>query len=235
MKLRTQIRDALKYTLKDWKTVILLGIILCATASFNDLDSDDLTVGFAMVIVALILLAFEEGYRYLIIKNTLKGDNNPPRVTNLKEILVEGSYEAITLIFYACVIYLLVEVINNINILGGMKDLQAAIISATCIFIYFLFFGAAINKVLHGGRFLSAFNAIEIIKYYIKIGLKRTLAIIIFGTISLNFIACSVFDYGSIDLVNTIDFLINFILSPIILLFITRLIALSGKEVSNDY
>lgn len=235
MKLRNQMRDALKYTLKDWKTIFLLGIVLCAAASFNDLDSDNTYVGLAIVIVALILLAFEEGYRYLIIKKTLKGDNSPPRVTNLKEILVEGSYEAITLIIYACVIYLLVEVINNINILDGMEDLQAAIISAACIFIYFLFFGAAINKVLHGGRFLSAFNAREIINYYRRIGLKRTLAIIIFGTISLNFIVCSVFDYGSIDLVNTIDFLINFILSPIMLLFITRLIALSGKEVANDY
>ncbi|WP_407422344.1 hypothetical protein [Methanobrevibacter sp.] len=64
--------------------------------------------------------------------------------------------------------------------------------------------------------------------------MKKTIILVIIGTISVNLILRSVLDYGIFNFVNFIDFLINFFISPVILLFLTRLIALIGKEVTYD-
>ena len=67
MNFKDQIYDALKYTLKDWKPTILLGTILFIASLLHTIDSEEYTIIFAVFIATIVLLFFEEGYRYKIV------------------------------------------------------------------------------------------------------------------------------------------------------------------------
>ncbi len=234
MNFKNQIYDAIKYTLKDWKTIILLGIILCTLPVIIETETNYLLIAAILFFVSVILTLFEEGYRYEIIKETIKGNNNPPSIGNIKLLLKEGAYETIIIVIYWGIIFLLnkmAEYMNQINIFNWPLWV---VLSVMCIIVYFLFFGATVNKALHNDRFISALNFIEIGKFYLKIGVKRTVVLIIVGIISINFIEISVMGIGIHNFAKIMDILINLTISPIMLLFMTRLTALIGREITYD-
>ena len=82
MKFSSQIKDAAKYTFRDWKAIVLLGIILCIASTLDETYTDNLLLLFIMVIAAIALLFIEEGYRYKIIRETIEGNNSPPLIEN---------------------------------------------------------------------------------------------------------------------------------------------------------
>lgn len=228
MKFRNQIYDAMKYTLKDWKAIVLLGIILCIASTIEEFKTSDLMLYNSLFIISLIIMVFEEGYRYKIIKNTIEGYNSPPIFGNFNSLLKEGLAEVITLYAYGLFILCINALID--------KSPEVIILFLLIItyIAYFLFLGSAINKALHGGKFLSGFNFIEILKLYYKMGLKQSIYLVIVGTISI-FLFCScVFDLSILKTARIIDFLISFFLNPILLLYLTRLMALCGRETIHD-
>ena len=232
MKFTNQIYDALKYTLRDWKTIILLGLILCILSAMDKINEVGTIIGIAISILTIALLFLEEGYRYEIIKETINGNNNPPRFGNLKELIIEGFLENITITVYFTVTYIFIASANSIEVISHIQYLHWSILLIIAIATYFLFFGAVINKALHDDRFISAFNIIEIARFYLKIGLKKTILLIIIGTVSINFIIGSVLELGIYDFAQYLDFIINFFINPILILFLTRLSGLIGKEVT---
>lgn len=234
MNFKDQIYDALKYTLKDWKPTILLGTILFIASLLHTIDSEEYTIIFAVFIATIVLLFFEEGYRYKIIKETIKGNNNLPKVGNVKQLFKTGFHEVLILTIYSGITYILVEIMNNMEIVTDFHQAEWVILFIILLVIYFLFFGAAINKALHNDRFISALNLIEIARFYSKIGFKRTIILILLGMISLNFIFSSVMELGIYDFAEYLDFIINFFINPFLILFLTRLTALIGKEVTYD-
>ena len=232
MKFRSQIYDALKYTLRDWKPIILLGLILCILSVLNNVNEVETIIGIAVLILTIALLFLEEGYRYKIIKETINGNNNPPSFGNLKELIIEGFLESFTITVYFTATYIFISSANKIELISHVQYIHWFILVIISMAIYFLSFGAVINKALHDDKFISAFNLIEISRLYLKIGLKRTILLIIIGTVSINFIIGSVLELGIYDFAQYLDFIINFIVNPILILFLTRLSGLIGKEVT---
>jgi hypothetical protein len=228
MKFRYQILDAISYTLRDWKAIVLLGIILCIASTSEEFQTADLTIYCIISIITVITLIFEEGYRYKIIVNTLKGHNAPPIIGNLKPLLKEGFIELITLYIYGWILW-------GINFLSDKSyGATYTILVIISFILYFMFLGSAVNKALHGSKFLSGFNIFEIYGLYYKLGLKQSIFLAIIGTISANLIISCVFDLGIFSTAHILDFLTSFFLNPILLLFITRLIALCGKHAISD-
>ncbi|MBR0059497.1 MAG: DUF4013 domain-containing protein [Methanobrevibacter sp.] len=232
MKFRSQIYDALKYTLRDWKPIILLGLILYILSVMNNVNEVETIIGIAVLILTIALLFLEEGYRYQIIKETIKGNNNPPSFENLKKLIIEGFLESFTISVYLTATYIFIFSANKIELISHVQYIHWFILVIISMAIYFLSFGAVINKALHDDKFISAFNLIEIGRLYLKIGLKRTILLIIIGTVSINFIITSVIELGIYDFAQYLDFIINFIVNPILILFLTRLSGLIGKEVT---
>lgn len=229
MKFERQIYDALKYTIDDWKAIVLLGIILCIASTSEETITENVYILIIISIIGLVTLFLEEGYRYLIIEETIKGNNSPPIIRNMKDLLKEGFYEVITLFIYGAILAILSYIGNNIVIYTDLDYLRWLILYIICLIIYLSFFGAAINKVLHGGKFLSAFNIIEIFKLYLKMGILQTIFLAIIGTVNLNIVVSCVLDLGILNVNHFLDYVISFFLSPAILLFVTRLMALCGK------
>lgn len=234
MKFATQIRDALTYTIRDWKPIILLGLILCIISTLEKINGVNTIITFAIVSVTSILLFLEEGYRYEIIKETIKGKNNPPRIENLKELIKEGFIETIIITVYYLVTCIFTDLADNIKIINSLHIIQWTVLFIIVMLIFLFFYGAAINKALHDDKFISAFNILEIARFYSKIGIKKTLLLIIVETISINFIIGSVLELGIYNFAQYIDIIINLFINPILILFLTRLIALIGKEVTYD-
>ena len=96
--------------------------------------------------------------------------------------------------------------------------------------LYFLFYASAVNKVLHGGRFISGLNFIEIFKLYYNIGLKRVIFVIILVLINLTLLVHCVLNLGIFRIGHFLDFIVSFFLNPILMLTITRFLAISGKK-----
>ncbi|WP_407422346.1 DUF4013 domain-containing protein [Methanobrevibacter sp.] len=153
MKFTTQLRDAFKYTLRDWKAIVLLGIFLCMASTFEEIHSNNLLILIVAFVVCTVLLFFEEGYRYKIIKETMKGNNNPPVINNLKELIKEGFYEYITISVYILILNILFWIVNHMEITSSIHFIQWTILYIISMAIYFLFFGAPINKILTEANF----------------------------------------------------------------------------------
>lgn len=228
MKLYEYMHNALKYTLKDLKAIVLLGIILSISASVSEIDSEDLFLLIITMVITLLLLFIEEAYRYKIIENTIKGDNKPPLIEFNKEFFKEGVIETIKFYIYIAI----VEIISKI--MDMYQDDSTQIIMFVLGLIVFLaFIASSINKVLHEGKFKSAFNLIEIFSFYKTIGFKDTLFLIVIGFIGYGLIVECVFDKGVLNLTHLLQVIVSFFLSPILLLFMTRLMALFGKDAAN--
>jgi len=229
MNLYDNVHNAFKFTIKNWKVIILLGIILSIGASLTEMKTDNSILLTISIIISTILLFFEESYRYKIIENTIIGDNNPPKLEFNTRFLKEGMIESSILFIYtviALVISQLIDMISDFSI--------QTILSILGIIIFFSVIASGINKALHDGKFKSAFNLIEIFAFYKNIGFKNALFLIITGTISYTLIIECVFDFGNLNLTGFIDIIISFFLSPILLVFLTRLMALFGREAVND-
>lgn len=229
MKFSSQIKDAAKYTFRDWKAIVLLGIILCIASTLDETYTDNLLLLFIMVIAAIALLFIEEGYRYKIIRETIEGNNSPPLIENFSELIKEGFLETITLLIYIGIALALITTYENF-IKAHVPGTYQIIILILLIIVYLAFLGYAINKALHGSKFFSAFNIIDIFKLYYKIGIKKSIFLFIIGGTSLNIMYTCVFNVGIFQPTRFIEFILSFFINPVIMLFLTRLIALCGRE-----
>lgn len=230
MNFTSQIKDALKYTFKDWKSIVLLGIILCIASTFEEWHTENLLIRVILTVIALVLIFIEEGYRYKIIKDTINGNNHPPFIGNYRELIKEGFLETVTILIYAGTTWAIVQLYNNIIPTTSISYISLIILFIFALIIYLTIFGFAIYKALNKGRFLSAFNIFGILKLYYKIGLKQTIFLIIVGSISLDLIFTCVLNMSIFEPGKFLEFIISFFINPILLLFMTRLLALSGRK-----
>lgn len=230
MKFTSQIMDALKYTFKDWKSIVLLGIILCIASTFEEWNTSNILFASILTVITIALVFFEEGYRYTIIKDTIKGNNHPPLIGNFFELIKEGFLETVTILVYVGVFWGIVKIYNNLLPVLGVHHIYQIILLILSLIIYLTIFGCAIYKALHKDNFFSAFNIIGILKLYCKIGLKQTIFLIMVGSISLDLIFTCVLNMSIFEPGKFLEFIISFFINPILLLFITRLLALSGRK-----
>ncbi|WP_407415954.1 DUF4013 domain-containing protein [Methanobrevibacter sp.] len=225
-----QIKDAIKYTFKDWKAIVLLGIILCLASTFEEWQTNDLLTAIILAVIIIALALIEEGYRYKIIKGTIKGDNKPPIIGNFSGLIHEGFLETVTLLVYSAVFLVIVGLYSTLIEIPGVSYIYPIIMFILAMVIYLTALGCAIYKALHNDNFFSAFNILGILKLYTKLGIMQTIFLIIVGSISLNLIFTCVLHQGIFEPGKFLEFILSFFINPILLLFITRLLALSGRK-----
>ncbi|WP_407381743.1 DUF4013 domain-containing protein [Methanobrevibacter sp.] len=231
MNLITLIDDSFHYTLKNWKILILLGIILCMASSIEELHlSNHYIIVTLIFIISTVLLFFEEGYRSKIIETTLDGENAPPSIVgNHLEVIVDGFKEILIIYVYMIVFGIMYGFGVRIMDITDNPLIWIPFIVPS-VLIYICFFGAAINKALNDGKMKSAFNIKEILRLYYKLGIFETLFIIIIESISLNIVISCILDLGILRSLPSIDFILSLIVSPIFLLFTTRLFSMCVRQ-----
>ena len=95
------------------------------------------------------------------------------------------------------------------------------------------FFIAPINKALNNDELSHAFNIVEIMKLYWKMGIFKAIFSITLAFLSINLVVAPILNWGILDASKLLDFLISFIFTPIILMFTTKFLCLSAKEAAN--
>ena len=198
--------------------------------NIEEIYTNDYITTVIIAIISLILLFIEEGYRTKIIEETIHGNNKPPAIRNFSNLLKEGFLETLTLFIYYIIFECIIKLNESVLPIFDSSGISQIIIVIIATIIYLAFLGAAIYKIQHGDKFLSSFNIIGIFRLYSKIGIMKTLFLIVLGSISLNLIYTCIFDLGVFETNHFLDFIISFFINPIILLFITRLMASCGRE-----
>lgn len=222
------VKDAFHFAISDKVSLIVIGIILTIIGTMEEFHTTNFILSIVVFIVLIILLLFEAGYSSKIIEETLEGSTKPPIIENIFEILKHGSKEFIVLLGYTVVSFIL-----------GMTLEDIYKTYPNIVFLFILLFVMAIlvfvmNSALiymghKQGRIKDGFNIKGIFDLYKKLGVLGTLFLFITCIISQTIVISSVFDVYSFDLVYIIDFIINFTLAPISLIFSLRLFALHGR------
>lgn len=223
-----QIHDAFRYTLRDWKAIVLLGMIICISDTAMEYNTENIYLVYLTLIIFTILFFFEEGYRFKIITETLNGKNHPPRINNISNIIKEGFIEVFTITTYVLLntilIFLCLTILDVDNFTGGL------IVFCFTQIMTLLVLGSPIYKALHGCKFKSGFNVIGIMKLYYKMSLSKFIIMMIVLLVCENIIFSVALNRGVFETHHILEFIFSFFLAPILLLFETRLISICGKE-----
>lgn len=145
MYIRRNIIDSLKYPLKNWVKLIILGVIL--------------------MIPLVNLIGF--GYYLRTLRSTFEGSNLLPGFENIGELFVSGIKLLIVCIIYAIIPFILIAFASVL----GSFFLVLAFISAMAISI-FAFMGIG-NMVYYNNEIRAAFRYQEILETIIAVGLLK--------------------------------------------------------------
>ena len=238
MNLKELMKESLKYTLRDWKMLILVGILLTLASTIEEIHITHETLAIIFLILSLLLLLIEEGYRAKIIETTLHGNNMPPNLLkNPKGLIKGGFYEVIILVGYSSIISGIIYLMLYVGFNGSIYNLNfiiaVTLLSIFCTIFLICFLIAPINKAINDDKLIHAFKIHDLLKLYHKMGLSNAICSIILGITGFNLVVAPILNWGILDTYKFFEFLISFLLSPLILLFTTRFLSLSVKEVAD--
>ncbi len=238
MNLKELMKESLKYTLRDWKMLILVGILLTLASTIEEIHITHETLAIIFLILSLLLLLIEEGYRAKIIETTLHGNNMPPNLLkNPKGLIKGGFYEVIILVGYSSIISGIIYLMLYMGFNGSIYNLNfiiaVTLLSIFCTIFLICFLIAPINKAINDDKLIHAFKIHDLLKLYHKMGLSNAICSIILGITGFNLVVAPILNWGILDTYKFFEFLISFLLSPLLLLFTTRFLSLSVKEVAD--
>ena len=239
MNLKELMKESLEYTLRDWKMLILVGILLTLASTIEEIHITHETLAIIFLILSLLLLLIEEGYRAKIIETTLHGNNMPPNLLkNPKGLIKGGFYEVIILVGYFSIISGIIYLHTlYVGFNGSIYNLNfiitVTLLSIFCTIFLICFLIAPINKAINDDKLIHAFKIHDLLKLYHKMGLSNAICSIILGITGFNLVVAPILNWGILDTYKFFEFLISFLLSPLILLFTTRFLSLSVKEVAD--
>jgi len=103
MKYIALFKDASCFAAAGWFNVLILGVLIFLAENLDHLPGHSGTLGIVDAIlygVIIFLIFFEAGYFYRIIKETVNGSANPPRLNRLPSMFLHGFKEVIVFFIY---------------------------------------------------------------------------------------------------------------------------------------
>lgn len=131
------VKDSLKYPLSNWKSYLILGIIIVFTNLYADIGEliPDSRLISALKIIGFIIGLFIYGYMFKIIKSSLGSINELPEFNGLVKIFIDGLKVVIAVIVYLIPVFL----IFLVGLFFGLIRFEAYGISGSPILIIFLY------------------------------------------------------------------------------------------------
>ena len=215
--------DAVKYSLSDKKGIIVISALLGITSLINK-------DGFLNPITKLftVTLLIVMGYGSYVSWYTLKGSDKHPKINNLKKMIWEGFKKSvITFIYGIGLTYCFHQA--KVNITGNIT--LAVIFIILFAGIYLCMISGLLNRYLHKGQFLKAFNLIEIIDLIHIFDLKSIIRVIIAVIISQAFAISVIIPFNDgFSMTEILFSLSTFFLSPFLYISTKRLVGLNVRE-----
>lgn len=218
--------NSFKYTISDWVAIVILGIILTFLSILNNFNRD---INMIMWVAITILSLIEMGYSFKIIEETLQGSTKPPIFRNFKELIIHGIKDTIVYAFYftlmLIVSFLLISMIHSIPESSLIGIILAIIVIG---FIFLLLFVSLINLAKHDGKLRYAFHFRELYSLLKRIGIGRIIIVYILAML-IEYLLIKTFITGeNIPHMSFVAIIRNLIVTPFLVIFTERTIALSA-------
>ncbi|WP_409199325.1 DUF4013 domain-containing protein [Methanobrevibacter sp. DSM 116169] len=231
LKLFDMVKDSIKYVFKDWKAVIILGIIINLLNVLTSIDfSNNLIIFSIIILFTLILTLFEMGYSFKIIEESLDGSIRPPIFNNFKDMLVHGIKDIMAYIFYGLIIVILIVIFLIIaSLYPESLPLIILIAMISTSFIFLLLNVSLVNLALNHGKIKAIFNIKDLSRLLIKIGLINIIVL------NIVYMIVEFFLYSSFVLLELlsnsyiISLLYDLIVSPFLIIFSKRLLSIAAR------
>ena len=179
-----------------------------------------------------VTLLIVMGYGSYVSWYTLKGSDKHPKINNLKKLIWEGfKKSAITFIYSIGLTFFFHQIKVNLN-----SNIIIAIISAILfVLIYLCLIAGLLNRYLHRGKFIEAFNLIEIINLLHLFDIKSFIRVIVAVIISQVFAISVVIEFGpGYSLIEMLMSLSTFFSAPFLYIAAKRLVGLNVRELLKN-
>jgi hypothetical protein len=235
MNIREIVKDSLKYPLSNWKSYLILGIIILFINLHLDIMdimkfSQDNKLIIILWIIGLIIGLFAYGYIFKIIKSSLSGINELPKFNDWVNLFTDGFKTIIVVTAYLIPVFLL-------N-LGGLffgspyYNVSGILVLITVLYMVVIIptIAVAITSMAHDeSKLRSAFRFHRILEKISTIGWGNLIIwYIVIGIFYLIILAISFVIYLFFSLINPFfaGILESLILVPYPYIFIARSVAL---------
>ena len=179
-----------------------------------------------------VTLLIVMGYGSYVSWYTLKGSDKHPKINNLKKLIWEGfKKSAITFIYSIGLTFFFHQMKVNLN-----SNIIIALISAILfVLIYLCLIAGLLNRYLHRGKFIEAFNLVEIINLLRLFDIKSFIRVIVAVIISQVFAISVVIEFGpGFSMTEMLMSLSTFFLAPFFYIAAKRLVGLNVRELLKN-
>jgi hypothetical protein len=219
--------DAVKYSLSDRKGIVIISALMGITSFVT--KNAHLNPFWKMITITLVIVM---GYGSYVSWYTLKGSDEHPKINNIKKLTWEGFKKSvITFIYSIGLTYLfhLAKVNLNGNITLALISIVLFLLLYLCMIVGFL------NRYLHKGQFLKAFNLFEIIDLMRIFDLRSFIRVISAVIISQAFAISVVIKFNpGFSLTELLMSLSTFFLAPFLYIAVKRLVGLNVRELLKN-
>jgi hypothetical protein len=231
MKLGEIIRDSVRYPFSDWKNLLIFGIFVLI-ASVRDVSFIEIQsyIG-AINLISVVGYLFSFGYILRIVRCSLNGNVELPKVHNLIQIVIDGIKVFLVIIIYFVPVFLLF-------LLGGMYSASSiVIVSLLYPFIIAPIFAISIaHMAKNDSKVGFAFKFSEILERMESIGwIKLIMWYLITGIIFIILKVIVLLISGYINYI--VGSIIAVVLTTIFYIYLSRSLALiymSGISTRNE-
>ena len=213
--------DSIRYAISDKKSIFINGILHTFTSVIFKFSF--ITPFLKLFVVTYLILI---GYGSYVSWYTLKGSDNHPKFRNILKLTKEGFKKSVVTFIYTGFLIVFFLQAKNYYINGNILVALLFIFLFCCIYLFLI--GGLLNRYLHKGKFLEAFNLLEICRLIYLFDIKSFIKVIIAVVISQIFAIIIVMGYNQgFSLFAFIYSIVAFFLAPFFYIGNKRLVGLN--------
>ena len=215
--------DAVKYALSDIKGLLVVCSLMAVTSFVT--KNAHLNSFYRVLAVTLLIVT---GYGSYVSWYTLKGSDKHPKINNLKKLTWEGFKKSLITCIYSVGLTFLYHVAKiNFN-----DNIILAVISAILFAaLYICMIAGLLNRYLHRGQFLKAFNLREILELLSLFDIRSFIRVITAVIISQLFAVAVIIPFADGLSMTALLFSIStFFLAPFLYIAAKRFVGLNVGE-----
>jgi hypothetical protein len=219
--------DAVKYALSDTKGMIVISALMAITSIIN--KDGFLNSFWRMFTITLVIVM---GYGSYVSWYTIKGSDEHPKINNLKKLIWEGFKKSvITFIYSIGLTFFFYQA--KINLSGNI--ILAAIFIILFALTYLCLIAGLLNRYLHRGKFIEAFNLREIKDLLRLFDIKSFIRVIVAVIVSQVFAISVVIEFNpGFSMTELLMSISTFFLAPFFYIAAKRLVGLNVRELLKN-
>lgn len=218
-------RNAIRYSISDWKIIIIIGSLMFLISFLNKISVTDPIISKIIFVISNLLLFLEVGFGSKIVATSIQGEAKPPKLNKIHKLIWEGLKKTIIIGIY---IYILKHIIIQAQFYASKISPICVIFYLLFLIVYILLILGLINRYNYNGSFIKAFDFKEIFKLFRKIKIKNLVFVMICAGLSqITAIQCFIDLNMGFSIIEAAHTIITFFLAPWILLTTKRFIALN--------